>query len=67
MRLKSVEQILKGQPASDLVRILAYQPEYFGEHFATCLQEALRGESEWSVGERELFASFTSSRLQCRY
>jgi len=39
----------------------------FGNPFSTCLQDLLRGPSDWSVGERELFASFTASRLQCVY
>lgn len=67
MRLKNIEQIKKGQPVSDIRRTLTYRSELFGEPFSTCLQRLLRGDSDWSVGERELFASFTASRLQCVY
>ena len=65
MRLKKIEQIEKGQPISDIRRILRYSSELFGKPFSTCLQQLLRGDSDWSVGERELFASFTASRLHC--
>ena len=67
MRLKKIEEIKKGQPVSDIRRTLSYRPELFGDPFSACLQHVLRGESDWSVGERELFASFTASRLQCTY
>ncbi len=67
MRLKKIEQIKKDQPISDIRRTLSYRPDLFGGPFSACLQRVLRGESDWSVGERELFASFTASRLQCAY
>jgi hypothetical protein len=67
MRLKKIEQIKKDQPVSDIRRILSYRPELFGQPFSACLQRALRGASDWSIGERELFASFTAARLQCVY
>jgi hypothetical protein len=67
MRLKKIEEIKKDQPVSDIRRTLSYRPELFGDPFSTCLQRVLRGPSDWSVGERELFASFTASRLQCAY
>ena len=31
------------------------------------LEAALRGPSDWSVGERELFAAFVSRTNQCTY
>lgn len=67
MRLKIVEQILEGQPTSDIRRILTYRAEIFGRPFSTYLQEVLRGPSDWSVGERELFAAFVSRKNQCAY
>ncbi|GCE15790.1 hypothetical protein KTT_56490 [Tengunoibacter tsumagoiensis] len=67
MRLKDVEQIHKGAPGSDIGRIMAYHPELFGASFGACIQQFLRGPSDWTVGERELFASFTASRLHCVY
>jgi hypothetical protein len=65
MRLKIIENILKNQPTSDIQRILTYRTSFFGQPFSACLQTILRGESDWSIGERELFASFTADRLKC--
>lgn len=67
MRLKNIEEVRKDEPVSDVRRTLTYRSELFGQAFSTCLQHLLRAESAWSVGERELFASFTASRLACIY
>lgn len=51
----------------DIIKTLYYRPELFGLRFSALTQEVMRGESEWSVGERELFAAFTSSLNQCLF
>jgi hypothetical protein len=50
-----------------VVKTLLYRPELFGAPFSTALDEAMRGPSEWSTGERELFAGFTSLLRQCPF
>ena len=67
MRLKILEQVLKDQPVSDLRRILTYRADIFGQPFSAYMQEVLRGPSDWSIGERELFAAFVSHNNQCAY
>lgn len=67
MRLQKLEQVRPDEPVSDIRRILSYRPELFGQPFSACLQEVLRGPSDWSIGERELFAAFTSRKNQCTY
>lgn len=67
MRLKKIDQVKRGEPVSDIRRILSYRPELFGQPFSAYLQAALRGPSDWSIGERELFAAFVSSANQCTY
>ena len=47
--------------------VLSYHRELFGKHMAACYQEGLRGSTEWSVGEIELFAAFVSQLNQCKY
>ena len=44
---------------------MLYRPEFFGQHFASYLHECSRGDSEWTVGERELFAALVSKLNQC--
>ena len=67
MRLQIIRETRKDEPVSDIRRILTYRADMFGDPFSACLQQLLRGPSDWSVGERELFASFTASRLHCTY
>ena len=50
-----------------VVKTLLYRPELFGEPFSEALDVVMRGPSEWSPGERELFAAFTSLLNQCPF
>jgi hypothetical protein len=65
MRLDCVTRAYSGEPTVDVVRTLLYRPGLFGHAFSAALDEAMRGPSDWSAGERELFAAFVSSRNQC--
>jgi hypothetical protein len=67
MRLQKIEQVKRNEPVSDIRRMLSYRPELFGHSFSVYLQAALRGPSDWSIGERELFAAFVSRTNQCTY
>ena len=67
MRLQKIEQVKRDEPVSDIRRMLSYRPELFGYSFSVYLQAALRGPSDWSIGERELFAAFVSRTNQCTY
>ena len=50
-----------------VVKTLLYRPELFGRPFSDALEQAMRGPSDWSPGERELFAGFTSLLRQCPF
>jgi hypothetical protein len=56
-----------GREPVDVVKTLHYRPEIFGEPFCNLLDLAMRGESDWSPAERELFAAYTSSLNQCPF
>jgi hypothetical protein len=53
--------------ALGVIKTLIYRPELFGEPFSEALDAVMRGPSEWSTGERELFAAFTSLLRQCPF
>jgi hypothetical protein len=56
-----------GNEPLGVVKTLLYRPELFGRPFSDALDTAMRGPSEWSAGERELFAGFTSLLNQCPF
>lgn len=51
----------------DVVKLVLYRPELFGRPLGNVVQELMRGPSEWSVGERELLAAFTSKLNHCHF
>ena len=57
----------KGREPLGVVKTLLYRPELFGQPFSQALDRAMRGPSDWSPGERELFAGFTSLLNQCPF
>ena len=61
MRTKAVLAVIRlvsRQPVVDAVKLAFYRPEFYGGGDLT--HEAMRGPSEWSVGDRELMAAFVS-------
>lgn len=51
----------------DVIKTLLYRGDFFGDQFSALVQSTLRGDHAWTVGERELFASFTSRLEACHF
>lgn len=64
--LFAVRLTLRARPP-DVVRTLFYRPDFFGSVQSGWTNAVMRGPSSWSVGERELFAAFTSKLNQCLF
>jgi len=58
-------RLISGRRVPDVVKTLMYRPEFFGRAQCEWTQAVMRGPSDWSIGERELFAAFTSKLNQC--
>ena len=61
MRTKAVLTLIRlvsRQPVVDAVKLAFYRPEFYGGGDLT--HEAMRGPSDWSIGDRELMAAFVS-------
>jgi hypothetical protein len=56
-----------GREPLGVLKTLLYRPELFGTAFSEQLEETMRGPSDWSAGERELFAGFASLLNQCPF
>jgi hypothetical protein len=63
----AVVRVMSGFRASDVMRTLRYRRHLFGEPHSAHTQAVMRGPSDWSVGERELFAAFVSRLNQCHF
>jgi uncharacterized peroxidase-related enzyme len=66
-RLKiAVGRVALGE-VPDLVRIVLYRPRFWGRPMGLFSDSVLRKPSEWTVGERELFAAYVSGKNSCRF
>lgn len=65
--LIGVIRVLSRRRVPDVIRTLVYRRDFFGDRFSALVQGSLRGESFWTVGERELFASFTAKLEACHF
>jgi hypothetical protein len=66
MRLARVDAVQVERPLG-VLKTLHYRPEIFGRAYCDALDQAMRGRSDWTAGERELFAAFVSSLNQCPF
>jgi hypothetical protein len=60
-------RVRTGNEPLGVVKTLLYRPQLFGFPFSEELDRVMRGPSDWSPGERELFAAFTSRLNQCLF
>jgi len=55
------------QPVLDVIKLVKYRADYYGGPMSKVTQEAMRGPSTWSVGDRELMAAFIAKINQCEF
>ena len=58
-------RVFSGHPVVDAVKLALYRPNFYGGGPLT--HEAMRGPSEWSIGDRELMAAYVSKANQCPF
>jgi uncharacterized peroxidase-related enzyme len=66
LRLGIVRFAQRDEP-SDVLKALFYRPDLFGAPIGRYCHALLRGPSEWTLGERELFATFVSHCNRCAF
>jgi AhpD family alkylhydroperoxidase len=52
-------------PVPDAVKLNRYRPDFYGTLMREATQEAMRGPSAWSVGDRELMGAYVSKTNAC--
>jgi uncharacterized peroxidase-related enzyme len=53
------------QPVLDVIKLVKYRPEFYGNPMKAVTQDAMRGPSAWSVGDRELMAAVVAKANEC--
>jgi hypothetical protein len=52
---------------TDFNLTMMYRPEFFGDAFGRLQVELARGDSDWTLADRELFCAFISKTNGCRF
>lgn len=55
------------QPVLDVIKVVKYRPDFYGDPMQRVTQDAMRGRSTWSVGDRELMAAFIAKTNACEW
>jgi uncharacterized peroxidase-related enzyme len=53
-------RLFSGHPLPDAAKLVLYRPDFYGARAKEFTHEAMRGPSDWSVGDRELMAAYVS-------
>jgi hypothetical protein len=65
--LFTVIHVVSRRAPPDVLKLLKYRPEFFGDGFSKLCHEMMRGPSPWSITERELMASVVSKANECEF
>lgn len=55
------------QPVPDIIKLIRYRRDFFGAPMQRIIQEAMRGPSTWTIGDRELMAAVVSQANKCEF
>ena len=53
------------QRVLDIIKLVRYRADFFGKPMGAVTHEAMRGESAWSVADRELMAAVVAQTNEC--
>lgn len=60
-------QTVSRQPVLDVIKLVKYRADFYGDPMSALTQEAMRGPSAWSVGDRELMAAYVAKTNHCEF
>jgi AhpD family alkylhydroperoxidase len=60
-------RLFSGHSVPDAAKIMFYRAEFYGDRMKELTDEAMRGPSAWSIGDRELMAAYVSEQNQCPF
>jgi uncharacterized peroxidase-related enzyme len=60
-------RLVSGQPLPDAARLVFYRPDFYGVPMTAFTQEAMRGPSAWSIGDRKMMAAYVAKMNECEF
>ena len=54
-------------PVLDVIKLARYRRDFYGQYAGKLTQQAMRGPSPWSVGDRELMAAVVAQANECQW
>jgi uncharacterized peroxidase-related enzyme len=58
-------RFFSGEPVLDVIKLARYRVDFYGRNMGRITQQAMRGPSPWSVGDRELMAAVVAQANAC--
>jgi uncharacterized peroxidase-related enzyme len=65
--LFAIIRLVSRHPVPDAAKVVFYRPDFYGDRAKEFTHEAMRGPSDWSVGDRELMAAYVSKVNQTAF
>jgi alkylhydroperoxidase family enzyme len=65
--LFAIIRTVSRQPVPDVLKVMMYRADFFGNNMKAITHEAMRGPSAWPVGDRELMAASISTENASEY
>jgi uncharacterized peroxidase-related enzyme len=65
--LFSVIRAVSRHPVLDVIKLVKYRADFYGNPMKGITHEAMRGPSSWSVGDRELMAALVAQTNGCAW
>lgn len=60
-------RLASGKEPVGVLKTLHYRTPFWGRPYSDLLQDVMRGPSDWTPGERELFAALTARLSDCEF
>lgn len=60
-----VIRAISRQPVLDVIKLVRYRADFYGQPMQRITHEAMRGPSTWTVGDRELMAALVTTTNGC--
>jgi len=60
-------RLVSRYPVPDAAKLAFFRPEYYSNLMKKFTHKAMRGNSDWSIADRELMAAFVSKLNQCPF